>query len=72
MQYFPKYCQEGSKLERFILNDSLVKFENIPDNYKKLRHLSYLDLSFNKIDSIPSEFKLFENLKQTYFLIIEN
>ena len=63
MQYYPRYQPEGSKLENLIINDSVIRFDNIPENYKKLRNLAVLDLSFNNLDSIPNEFRALINLK---------
>lgn len=63
MAYFPKFASSESLLRKIVINDSIILFEESKDSYIKLIKVRYLDLSYNKIEKIPSLITKLKNLK---------
>jgi Leucine-rich repeat (LRR) protein len=70
MEFFPKFVAEKSNLDHITINDSIVMFEDNPENYERLSKLTYLDLSYNDIEKLSDKFKKIVNLKYAHLLIL--
>lgn len=60
--YFPKFKPVESTLTSITINDSNILFNESQEFYFKLKNVTYLDLSYNNIDSLPNLLNKLGNL----------